>query len=464
MATRPNTPTVRIQRQYGGPAQVDLTRRKLVQGAAAASALAAVGIFVGDRQPVQAQGAVKLSFWTEFSGDPERSTIEKLIDQFQQANPSITIEHRPIENEQFFTVLRTGFTSGNPPDIFQHEGHNNVFQFSDLGEVEAIDEFWAANKSRFLPGTEASVFKGGHYYGVPYGINTDTQIYYNQKVLADNGIDPASLKAWTDYLAAFDKLKTAGITPIAFGNKFGWCGSQWFYAFLVRQVGVDPVLDVCARANGVKWTDPGFVAAAKFYTDINDKGYFSAGKASDDYPAATALFFAGRAGFFQTGSWFLSDAEASAPPDFKFGLSTFPMVANGEGAPKQVVMQALNGISISKAGAKDPAKRDAALKFLDFLTQVPQAQTWVKDTNSMSAVKGAVTTETASPMLQQIVSEQVDGNTGSFPFLEHILPKEVGEDAIWMGSVGVLTGQLTAESWMANVEAEAAKQKPVYQR
>jgi raffinose/stachyose/melibiose transport system substrate-binding protein len=426
--------------------------------------LAAVGIFGGDRQPVQAQGNVKLSFWSEFSGDPDRSTIQKLIDQFQQANPSITIEHRPIENEQFFTVLRTGFTSGNPPDIFQHEGHNNVFQFSDLGEVEAIDDFWTANKARFLPGTEASVFKAGHYYGVPFGIHTDTQIYHNQKLLADHGIDPASLKTWDDYLAAFDTLKSAGITPIAFGNKFGWCGSQWFYGFLVRQVGVDPVLNACARAGGVKWTDPRFVQAAKHYTDINSKGYFSTGKASDDYPVSSALFFAGRAGFFQTGSWFLSDAAAGAPPDFKLGLNTFPMITGGEGTPKQVVMQAINGISISKAGAKDPAKRAAALKFLDFLTQVPQAQVWVKDTNSMSAVAGAVTPETASPLLQQIITEQVEGNTGSFPFLEHILPKEVGEDAIWMGSVGVLTGQLTAESWMASVEAEAAKHPPVYQR
>lgn len=85
-------------------------------------------------------------------------------------------------------------------------------------------------------------------------------------------------------------------------------------------------------------------------------------------------------------------------------------------------------------------------------------------TQAMTSVQDSVTPETASPVLQKIVDEQVDGNTGSFPFLEHILPKEVGEDAIWMGSVGVLTGQLEAESWMANVQAEADKHDPVYSR
>ena len=132
-----------------------------------------------------AQEPVTLSFWSEWSADPERSVADALVEQFNAANPDIIIEHRPIENEQFFTVLRTGFTSGEPPDIFQHEGHNNLFQFSDLGEVEPIDDFWAENGDRFLPGTDASIKKGDTYFGVPWTIHTDTQIYYNDKLLTE---------------------------------------------------------------------------------------------------------------------------------------------------------------------------------------------------------------------------------------------------------------------------------------
>ena len=82
----------------------------------------------------------------------------------------------------------------------------------------------------------------------------------------------------------------------------------------------------------------------------------------------------------------------------------------------------------------------------------------------MSPVVGAVNEETASPNLMKIVQDQVEGNTGSFPFLEHILPKTVGEEAIWMGSVGVLTGDLTAETWMESVEAAAESEPPVIER
>ncbi len=450
-----STPTPAIPRRA-------ISRRSLLGTVAAGGALAATGGIGRHAPSARAQEPVTLSFWSEWSADPERSVISGLVEQFNAANPNIVIEHRPIENEQFFTALRTGFTSGEGPDIFQHEGHNNLFQFSDLGEVDPIDDFWAENGDRFLPGTETSIEKGGTYFGVPWTIHTDTQIYYNARLLADNGIDGAALATWDDYLAAFDTLKGAGITPIALANKFGWSGSQWLYAFLVREVGVDPVLDLCARVGGLKWTDPGFVAAAQRFADLNSNDYFSTGKASDDFPAAVAVFFAGRAGFFQTGSWFLADAEASAPPDFELGLNTFPTIEGGQGDPKQVVMQGLEGISIAKKGAEKD--RAACLAFIDFLTQVPQAEQWVREAVRISPVVGAVNDESASPNLMKIVDGQVEGNTGSFPFLEHILPKTVGEEALWMGSVGVLTGQLTAEDWMASVEAAAENEPPVIER
>ncbi len=457
-------PRIPARVNSGAVAAPRVTRRGLLGRAAAGAAIAATGGLPSFRRGVSAQENVTITFWSEYSTDPARSTMDAAIAAFQDANPGITVDHRPIENEQFFTVLRTGFTSGEPPDIFQHEGHQNLFQFSDLGEVEAIDEFYDTIDDRFIPGTAAAIAKDGHYYGVPWSIHTDTQIFHNEAVLSANGIDPAALKSWDDYLAAFATLKGAGVTPIAFANKFGWSGSQWFYAFLVRQVGADAVLDLCARAGDAKWTDPGIVQAAQHYVDLNTKGYFSSGAASDDYPTATALFFSGRSGFFQTGSWLLGSVEAEAPPDFKIGLNTFPTLPGGEGDPDNIVMQVIGGYSLSKKGAEDPAKREASLKFLDYLTQLPQAQEWVSKTQAMTSVQESVTQENATPALLKIVDEQVDGNTGSFPFLEHILPKEVGEDAIWMGSVGVLTGQLDAESWMASVEAEAEKHDPVYTR
>jgi raffinose/stachyose/melibiose transport system substrate-binding protein len=408
---------------------------------------------------VWGQDVIELNFWTEWSADPTRTIGETLIAKFNEEHPNIRVTHRPIENEQFFTVLRTGFTSGDPPDVFQHEANNNLLQFVVPGEVEDISDWYAANGSRFQPGTDAAISYDGKQYGVPTTIATGTQIYYNATLLEENGIDPKSLQTWDDYLAAFETLKAAGVTPIAYANKFGWPGSQWFYALLTRWVGAEKVNQLVARNCGYAWTDPDVVEAAQLYVDLADKEYFSSGMASDDYPQATAIFFAGRAAFFHTGSWFIGETAADMPEGFALGMNRFPDIEGGKGNT-DTFMAVLGGYAVSKKGAEDPAKREASLTFIDWMTQVSQSQEFVKGAGSMSTVEGAVTPEVADPLVLQIIDEQINGNTGAVGFLEHVTPKAVGEDAIWMGSVGVLTGQLTAQTWMESVEAAAAAEAP----
>jgi raffinose/stachyose/melibiose transport system substrate-binding protein len=406
-----------------------------------------------------AQDVVELSFWTEWSADPWKSLGDDLVAAFNAENPGIRVTHRTIENEQFFTVLRTAFASGDPPDVFQHEANNNLFQFVIPGEVEDITDWFEANGDRFQPGAETAVSYEGRVYGVPGGISTGTQIYYNAALLREQGIDPASLVTWEDYLAAFETLKNNGITPIAFANKFGWPGSQWFYALLVRWVGAEKVNQLVARNCGYSWTDPDIVQAAQYYVDLADAGYFSSGMTSDDYPAATALFFAGRAAFFHTGSWFIADASAEMPPGFELAMNEFPVFPDGadpEGT--QAFASVLGGYAISRRGAEE--HREEALMFIDFLTRLENAQEGVRRTGSISSVIGAVTAETANPLTLQIIDQQLEGNTGTIGFLEHVTPYEVGEDAIWTGSVGVLTGQLTAETWMQRVEEAATATEP----
>ncbi len=310
------------------------------------------------------------------------------------------------------------------------------------------------------PGTLNAVSYEGGYYGMPLNIHTATQLYYNKAVLEAQGIDPSTLTSWENVLSAFGTLQEAGVIPIAYGNKFGWPGSQWFYAFLAREVGAAKVNQLIARNCGYAWTDADIVAAAQRYIDLAETGYFSSGMASDDYSTATALFFTGRAGFFHTGSWFVSETLTSAPPDFELGILKFPAFEDSA-STNDAVLAVLGGMSVTARAAQDPAKREAALTFMDWWTDLTQQVYWVENIGEISATAGAVTEETAGPLTMQIVNEQVEGNTGTIPFIEHVTDPLVGEDKIWMGSVGVLTGQLTAQAWMQSVEEAAASAEPV---
>jgi ABC-type glycerol-3-phosphate transport system substrate-binding protein len=426
--------------------------------------MAAGIVFAGGEQG-GTSGKKQITVWSEWTDEPRKSTMEAIIKKFNDTQSDYEVVHRGIANEEFFTALRAAFTANDPPDIFQHEGFNQEWQFiRGINQVEEIGDFYNQYGSRFVGGSLDAVMYEGKYYGIPWTIHTCSQIYYNGDILQKNGIDPNSIVYWDDFLAAGEKLKRAGVTPIAYGNKFGWPGSQMLYNLLVKQAGPEKILDLCARNNGYKWTDNDFLYPAKLFQELSDKGYMSAGKASDDDNVAQGSFFAGQAAFFQMGSWFISDALTATPSGFKLGMIAFPGIKDGKGKKTDIVMNAFESFSLTKKGASNPEKRKVLINFLEFISRVPQAQMWVKNAACYSPITGAVTPEIVSPLLLQLHNDVIQPSTGTIPILEHITPPTVGEERIFFGSTGVLTGQLTAETWMQQVENEAAKESPVYSK
>ncbi len=398
----------------------------------------------------------RLNFWTEYSTNPEKGVMEQIVQDFNTANPGIEIIHRGIENELFFTAMRTAFSGGNAPDIFQHEGFDNLFQFVRSGQVLDITSWFLKHEDRFMKEFIGSIEMNKKYWGIPWKIETASQIFYNEDILQAYDIAPP--QTWDEFLAACETLKASGVTPIALGNRYGWPGGQLFFALATRTAGTDFLLNLAKRQEGYHWTDPNVVRAAELYQELNDRGYFSAGKASDDQPTSKALFLAGRAAFFHSGSWFISDLDVAAPPDFRMGMLEFPQLSPDDqyGGPTEIVGQALQGISIS-ATTKDP---DAAFKFLEYLLQPEVVRKWTVGVNGLSAIKGTVS-EDGGSVLAGAISEMVNKAEKITPFLDQITPPEVGEGGLFMQSVAILTGDLTAHTWMQQVEELASELAPV---
>ena len=73
-----------------------------------------------EASPVAVTGSGDVSIWTEFTAGGEASGIDELINTWNGMGNGITITHRPIGNEEFFTVIRTALAGGEPPDILQY--------------------------------------------------------------------------------------------------------------------------------------------------------------------------------------------------------------------------------------------------------------------------------------------------------------------------------------------------------
>ena len=78
----------------------------------------------------------------------------------------------------------------------------------------------------------------GKVYGMPFSI-LPGGIYYSKDLFAQAGITDDRRRRSTSSSDAVDKLKAAGIAPIALGAKDAWPAAHWYYFFALRACSQD---------------------------------------------------------------------------------------------------------------------------------------------------------------------------------------------------------------------------------
>jgi raffinose/stachyose/melibiose transport system substrate-binding protein len=194
---------------------------------------------------------------------------------------------------------------------------------------------------------------------------------------------------------------------------------------------------------GAKWTDSCFVQAATDFQMLQNKGYFSAGATGDDFAAGQAYFLAGKAAFFQTGSWFAAGWAAS-PPSFKVGIMPVPRIKGA--AAQNDVTGAVTDVWAIPSKGHNP---QAAKAFLDWLFTPPATKIWAQNGN-MTMVKGAVD-EYAPTVIRQLF-RGVESAHAALPWIENELPPGVGEDKVYNGTVALLSGSMTPAQFCQSIQ------------
>ena len=238
---------------------------------AAAALLAAAALVVAacggsdDNTSSNSSGAAKTSsnkpvtinWWHIANNDPLKTIWKNAADQYMAAHPNVKIKITVLENEAFKAKLTTNMQAGKPPDIFQSWGGGTLKEQADAGLVKDITEPtkpWIGT----LNDAGVGLYKiGDKQYGIPYNLGL-VGVWYNKKLFKKAGIDgpPTS---WNEFLGDIHKLKSAGITPIAVGEKDKWPGMFWWANLSLRVAGKDAMAK--AATDGGTFTQPGFVEA-----------------------------------------------------------------------------------------------------------------------------------------------------------------------------------------------------------
>jgi multiple sugar transport system substrate-binding protein len=323
--------------------------------------------------------AVEIEYW-QYVFDTRVQAMEKLIENFQAANPDITVKQTTFPYADYQTKVIAAQAAGNGPDVLQFF-YGWLDKFQQGGVLQPLDPaaFPAVEiEAEFFPIVTA-VKRGDSYYGLPTAVRS-LALFYNKKLLEEAGAEPPTT---LDELVAVAKATTkmdggGNITQEGLTLDFAGQDHQWWREVLVRQFGGEPY---DAEGN-VAYNSEGGLKALQFYTGLQTNEKVGMAGFMDEGQAA---FKAGLAALTVDGTFRLGSFGQIT--DFEWGVVELP--ANAEGYRSNYASYFANGIG---AGAEGEEKA-AAEKFLQYITSDEAMQVWLEVVGELPARKSAALTE-----------------------------------------------------------------------
>jgi multiple sugar transport system substrate-binding protein/raffinose/stachyose/melibiose transport system substrate-binding protein len=383
-----------------------------------------------------------LHYWTgALSGG-----VNDLVTAHNKGQSEYAVSATGMEHESFKTGIKRMLVSGGGPDIFSYWAGARTRYLVEHDLLEPIDDVWdkAGLRGVFTPAVAGACSYGGRMYAVPVTQHY-VAFFYNKKVFASLGIPPPA--TWERFLAACEKIKAAGIAPIALGAKEQWPAQFWYDYLLLRTAGPDLRRELMeGRAS---FAGPESARAFALWKDLLDRKLFNAEMLSLDWAGAAREVQNGRAAMTLMGTWIiglyggaLGWAEEADYDFFAFPVIEPSVPLVGVGPIDVLLMSRKQGLD----GVKDALAYFAGIK--------PQEE--------MSRGSGALAPSTVvpegfySPMRRRILQEVKASSGWAFAY-DLAVPPEVADIGL-----GAFTAFLRNPERMAAILQGAQARMAVY--
>lgn len=420
--------------------------------AAAALALAACGSgSTGSSSSSSADGdKVTMEFWHNSTTGDGKAFWDATAADYMAANPNVTIEVQAVQNEELDGKLQTAMNSGDAPEIFFSRGGGKLNDMIEAGQVKDITDLVSdETKAAVGEGALSSLTVDGKLYGVPTSV-LPGGIYYSEELFAQAGITETP-KTMDELNAAVDKLKAAGIQPIALGAKDAWPAAQWYYFFALRECSQEVFTTSSAEGD---FSDPCWTKAAEDLKTFADTEPFNDGflttSAQQGAGSSAGLVANHKAAMELMGAWnvgVIADLTPDKQPLADLRWFPFPSVDGGEGG-EGALMGGLDGFSCSVEAP------DECADFLNFALQKEYQEKYADAFETIPANQEAQSVVT-QPALQDILKANNEAPYIAV-WLDTLLGQNVG-NALNIGVVDMLAGKTGPEGILQAVESAAAK-------
>jgi raffinose/stachyose/melibiose transport system substrate-binding protein len=263
---------------------------------------------------------------TRYTNEVDRRFTEKFKGKYE-----LKIEKIPGMAEEQRQKLKMLASAGDLPLIVTDMAQEPAFgemlmaggRLLDLKPYFDKDPEW--KKYVFEESVKYNTFKDGKMYSAPLTDDTFVGIFYNKEYFQKVGIKEFP-KTWADFWAACDKLKAAGITPIALHTtETGWCTNLMLSTYLGGTSAKGKAfMDIKYPTD--QFNSPEYLDAVKMLKKLYQ--YTTSDAIGGKYALAANHFSQGDTAMIPNGPWMIasfSDTQyAPAGFDQKVGYARYP--------------------------------------------------------------------------------------------------------------------------------------------
>ena len=409
-------------------------------------------------EPAAEGDQISINVVTTFGGeDGNAQNYKDAIAAFEAETGVKVNDSSATSDETFKARVETDFQAGSEPDVLFFFNGADSNSFIEEGKVVSIDDIraeypeYASNMKDDLI-TPSLV--DGKRYAVPVNGFWEA-MFVNTTVLeaADVAV-PGADYTWEQFKADCQKIKDAGYTPIA--AALGEIPHYWWEFSIFNHTASGTHLEV--PANIEEGNGPAWVQGMKDIKELYEMGFFPENTISAKDGETFELFMADKAAFLIDGSWKVggiaaacqADAEDPATLDTekldKFTVTYVP--SNGGDRKTTDLVGGLSmGYFVTTKAWENEAVRDAAVKFVEFMTEDARVAQFAQHT--ASALKVAPEVDPAQFNSLQIKAIDMMAGVTSLTGAVQDVFNGACRDSTFKDMPMIVTGEVSAEDAVA---------------
>ncbi len=318
---------------------------------------------------------------------PIAAIMDKYVADFQAENPNITVE--PVFSGGYGdvkTAIQTTVEGGGEPPALALMLAADIFDLANSGLIAPLDDFIATSAvagemvTDYFPAFLANSRYADGIWGIPFQRSV-VLMYYNVDMFAAAGLDAPT--SWEELGAAAQALTVEN------GDSTNW-GIQWpsgwpYWTFQPLPIGAGQNI-VGDSDTEVFFDDPAVISSAQFYIDLAEKYKATPPGVQGVWATAPTDFASGLTSMIVHSSGSLPGILEQA--DFEVGVMALP----GSTAGTYATVVGGGNLYIMDAVPQD--QKDAAWKFIEFLSDVERTADFSVQTGYIAARESAYETQT----------------------------------------------------------------------